>query len=133
MLRLDDITSEDITGTPTGDIESFLCVIFISLIASFIFEDMVNGFKNGIVQKSNKEEVERKFKEMEKDYDEDFYAIGKAEDSSDDCPKDGVYVGKAFESNVPRGQKCQSTLKFHKDGTVSGSGLDGIDGAYTIY
>jgi hypothetical protein len=88
---------------------------------------------------------------MDEDFDRDFQALEKvAVDGDGDRPKSGTYLGKYVEerqlvtgndvdkvvykkgTEIEVMQDCCSDLKFEKDGTISGSGFDDIDGPYTI-
>lgn len=50
---------------------------------------------------------------------------------ADDAPASGEYWGASDESDEGD-QAVRTTLKFHKDGKVTGRGVDGVDGAYRI-
>jgi len=52
-------------------------------------------------------------------------------DTAQDAPPSGEWWGSSEESDEGD-QAARSTLKFHPDGTVTGRGEDGVDGAYQL-
>merc|ERR1712045_748847 len=49
-------------------------------------------------------------------------------------PLSGTYKGRAYERDrwMTTHQNVQTTLKFHKDGMISGKGRDYYDGHYSV-